>query len=439
VCQRWRQLIFAFPDHLNVRLCCGKEKPVKETLRIWPALPIVLLDNTCDWDIDDGEPEDGVLVALEQSNRVYEISLDFFPNYNPLGTIVSAMLVSFPALEHLSLMACDVRLPVFPDAFLGGSAPRLQSLNLHGIPYPALPNLLLSARGLVDLSLTDIPRSGTFLPEVIVNHMTGLPRLETLTLKFRSRRSCPVPESRSPPAARAVFPTLRRLYFEGIPEYLDDLISRIDAPLILDLDVSFFNQPFVTSDFCQLRQFIDRAENFKSLTHALINFRHCAAVVSLLQRTQTYNATLSVGILCKDLHPQLWSLAQVANASLLPLFKVESLEVSSERQGWLFHPEHAEEDARWLNVLQPFSAVKNLYPHKNTISSLAYALKEVPEEQLSEVLPALQGLSMDEPRSPGFAGPLPPAVQEAIERFIAIRRLSTSWIPDRMHYWHMRS
>jgi hypothetical protein len=114
--------------------------------------------------------------------------------------------------------------------------------------------------------------------------------------------------------------------------------------------MTFFNQPFVTSDFCQIRQFIGRAEKLKSLTHALINFRINTVEISLLRRTQTYDPRLSVRIRSKRLHPQLQSLAEVGRASLLPLYKVESLEFSSELLTWQLHEEHTEEDSRWLNV-----------------------------------------------------------------------------------------
>ena len=384
---------------------------MRETLRIWPTLPIDVSGEA-----NDIEDVDDIVVALEQRDRVRQISLDSYPSFHSLGTVVSAMLVPFPALKYLYLMvwADDVQAPVIPDTFLGGSAPRLQTLFLRGISFPALPNLLFSARGLVDLTLLDIPRSGTFLPEAIVNSSSELSRLETLRLEFRSRRSCPVPGSRSPLVARAAFPALYQLRFEGTPEYLGDLVSRIDAPMIRNLDVTFFNQPFVTSDFYQLGQFIGRAENFQSLTHAHIELGIHTAEVSLSQRTQTYDATLSVGILCKNLHPRLWSLAQVGSASLLPLSKVESLEVSGEPLAWQIHQE-PEEDGQWLNVLQPFSAVKLLYPRESILPSLAYALHEVPEERITEVLPALRVIFTDEPP--------PPAVQEAIGPFIATRRL----------------
>jgi hypothetical protein len=44
VCRRWRDLVFASPRRLNLRLLCRKDTPVREMLDIWPALPIVIQD-----------------------------------------------------------------------------------------------------------------------------------------------------------------------------------------------------------------------------------------------------------------------------------------------------------------------------------------------------------------------------------------------------------
>jgi hypothetical protein len=75
-----------------------------------------------------------------------------------------------------------------------------------------------------------------------------------------------------------------------------------------------------------------------------------------------------------------------------PLSRVESLEISSELLKWQLHQEqeHTEEDARWLNVLQPFFAVKNLYPRENATKSRVRTERGI-EEQVTQVLPALQG------------------------------------------------
>jgi hypothetical protein len=72
----------------------------------------------------------------------------------------------FPALTHLSLTFHPDPRDLFhseprdrplaqalPDGFLGGYAPNLKALELSYIPFPALPNLLLSATDLVNLAL----------------------------------------------------------------------------------------------------------------------------------------------------------------------------------------------------------------------------------------------------------------------------------------------
>ena len=42
VCRRWRQLIFAFPLRLRIRLHCTDGVDVKKFLGFWPAFPITV-------------------------------------------------------------------------------------------------------------------------------------------------------------------------------------------------------------------------------------------------------------------------------------------------------------------------------------------------------------------------------------------------------------
>jgi hypothetical protein len=52
------------------------------------------------------------------------------------------MQTQFPALIHLELDIVGIisgPAPALPDDFLGGSAPRLQTLRLHSITFPTLP------------------------------------------------------------------------------------------------------------------------------------------------------------------------------------------------------------------------------------------------------------------------------------------------------------
>jgi len=41
VCRKWRNIVFASPCRLDLRLFCDARTPVRETLDVWPLLPIV--------------------------------------------------------------------------------------------------------------------------------------------------------------------------------------------------------------------------------------------------------------------------------------------------------------------------------------------------------------------------------------------------------------
>jgi len=108
---------------------------------------------------------DNVIAALEQSNRVCQIYLWGLTGQQ-LEEILAVMQVPFPELTDLELDSNET-LPVIPDSFLGGSAPRLRNFTSFGIPFPGLPKLLSSAADhLVELWIRNIPHSGyTFHPK----------------------------------------------------------------------------------------------------------------------------------------------------------------------------------------------------------------------------------------------------------------------------------
>jgi len=89
-----------------------------------------------------------------------------------------------PDLTDLRLGAGHNPAPL-PDSFLGGSCPRLRSLTLEFIPFPALPKLLLSATHLVLLHL-GFPNSGYISPQAMATCLSMLTCLESLSLDFES-------------------------------------------------------------------------------------------------------------------------------------------------------------------------------------------------------------------------------------------------------------
>ena len=196
---------------------------------------------------DGGRPTvegaDNIISALELNDRVCRIHLDNVSSPVLVERFVAVMQNPIPALAYLSLgLSCEVA-PVISGSFLGGSVPGLRYFGLKRISFPALPNLLLSATGLSYLNVRDIPHSRYISPEAMVTCLATLTGLESLILGFQSPRSRPSRESRRrPPLTRTILPALIHIGYKGVTEYLEDLVTRIDVPLLQDIEIKFFNQ-----------------------------------------------------------------------------------------------------------------------------------------------------------------------------------------------------
>jgi hypothetical protein len=211
---------------------------------------------------------------------------------------------------------------VLPDSFLGGSAPRLQILHFNGISFSATPKLLSSANNdLVELRLLDIPHSGYISPEAMVTGLSALTRLERLSIGFRSPRSRPGQPS-PPRSIRAVLPTLNQFVFRGVSEYLEHLTSRIDAPLLCNLEIAFFNQLLFNTP--RLYSFISRAEKLRSQSQARMTFY---ADIVKLSCTTAGGPGFEFLILSKASDWQLSSLTEVCGYPFLSFFNLERLEI----------------------------------------------------------------------------------------------------------------
>ncbi|KAH9971580.1 hypothetical protein BGW80DRAFT_445746 [Lactifluus volemus] len=191
VCQRWRYIVFASPLRLDLHLLCTDRTPVRKMLDIWPPLLINIW-----YFVVNPQVEDNIIAALEHPNRVRAISIRVITI--PLERLVSVMQEPFPGLVFLSLTQREGIVPALPNTFLGGSAPRLRSLHLTRIPFPTLPQFLLSSNDLVDLSLLKIPQNGYISPEAMATCVSALTRLTKLSIGFESPASRPDPTTRRP-------------------------------------------------------------------------------------------------------------------------------------------------------------------------------------------------------------------------------------------------
>ena len=150
---------------------------------VWPALPLIVRGSYGNMTLS-GTGTDNVIAALGQSNRVCQVIFWGVADWQ-LEKVLAAMQTPFPELTDLRLSSSRTTLPVIPDSFLDGSAPRLQIFDLNGILFPGLPKLLLSATHLVDFRLSDIPHSMYISSEAMVALLSVLSSLETLVLKFQ--------------------------------------------------------------------------------------------------------------------------------------------------------------------------------------------------------------------------------------------------------------
>ena len=413
VCHRWRSTVFGSPRRLDLQLVCSRGTPARDTLDVWPALPLVI---RCDPGDTHPIRGDNIIAVLEHTDRVCHI---FIPKVlsSDLEILLSAMQKPFPELTYLQLWLPDeAEVPVLPDSFLGGSAPRLKRLAFGGIPFPGLPKLLMSATQLVALELADIPHSGYFPPDAIVTALSTLTSIDYLVLEFRSPRSCPDPANRlPPPLTRSALPVLSSFLFNGVTEYLEDLVTCIDVPQLKHLDVTFFYD--ITIDIPQLIQFISHTP-MSELKKVHITLRDRGARVDFSPQT-FHDQGFMVEISCKRLDWQLSSLEQVCTSCLPFLSVLEDL--------YFYEDPHSEPDRNgnidnglWIELLHPFASVKNLYVSEKFASDIMPALQELVEGGTTEVqqmLPTLQNIFLAKLESSG-------AIHKGLEQFVAAREVS---------------
>jgi F-box associated protein len=260
VCRKWRHVVTVSPRRLGLQiLCMPGGAPIESILDAWPSLPLSVSYT----DPESSSLSKNIIVALHRPDRIYKIN--FTLSSSLIGSVVPMIQEPFPELERIQIKVQDTTGPplIFRGSLLGGSAPRVRDIHLDGvaIPFPAIRQVLSSTNSLVKLCLRNIPHDVYFSPVDLVNVLSTLIQLESLTISFRSPASRP-PQPPPPPSTMTgrpcttkrttTFSSLMYLYFDGAHEYLEEFISRIDLPHLQGITTSFFNQIiFEIPHFCQ--------------------------------------------------------------------------------------------------------------------------------------------------------------------------------------------
>jgi len=363
VCRRWRYVVFGSPRLLDLRLLCINGRLMK-TLDIWQELPIAVRvdDNWKSPSVTDSD----VVSMLKRHDQVCEIIID-------------------------------------------------------SVPFPTIGKLLLSTHNLVDLSLSAIPPSGYISPEAMVAILSPLTMLKSLHLEFEIPKFRTLGASRRPSAlGRVVLPALTCFGYYGKSKYLEDMVSRFDAPLER-ISVTF-SKPPVVSDVSMLRDFIGRTKIPNAVHRADTSFSDNDATISLFQR----KGGVDVEVVCLEIPGSIYmvtqpsSLARACNSLLPPLPSLEQLGIYRYKpECWPSKWELEVEDTHWTKLLRPFITVKDLVLDELVVLSVASALEALVggPGRVTEILPALQNIFLE-----GFQSSRP--VPKDIAKFIAARKLS---------------
>ena len=398
VCRRWRQIIFASPHRLRLRLRCTHGTPVRSHLSCWPAFPIVIDYNILGKSLDPSD-EDNLIAALEHSDRI--CVLDLYVTTTQLVKLVMVLQQSYPALTHLTLKS-DLDAPVLPDGFMGGSAPCLQKLWLEVIPFPTLPTLLLSSSDLVGLNLHNVPQTGYISPEAMVVGLAALTSLRSLYIGFRSTKSRP-DRINLPLVTRTVLPALISFEFQGDCDYLEDLVARIDCPRIKRIEVRYLRR-LVGFRVAQLFEFISRSEDPLLSQFGWLDVRFVSSFISsgigIDFRHTRHDFPIHISFLGSE-----WEVSRVIQvfgqfSAKLSDVRHLSIEYNGESPR-IYHNE-------WVQLLRPFTAVQTL--DLSAKHGGYYILIRHTGETFADVLPAL-GLFYSGCPQVGF-----------FEQFIAARR-----------------
>ena len=105
----------------------------------------------------------------------------------------------------------------------------------------------------------------------MVAGLSALTRLELLSFTFKSPRDLLDRVIRIPPPhTRTHLSALTFFHFRGAPEYVEDIVAQIDAPLLEGMMITLFHQKIKILEVSQLAKFVRRADKLSSVDHAVV-------------------------------------------------------------------------------------------------------------------------------------------------------------------------
>jgi len=368
--------------------------------------------------LEGEKEEENIIAALEHHDRIDEILFRGVTRLT-LERLVTAMQEPLIGLTKLTLESNIYEMTgiILSQAFFNVSAPNLRSFSASGISFPSLPNFITSARNLVDLHLEYIPTFGYIVPEVIVASLTALPNLKQLSIGFDyDPHHRPIPGN-PPPPSRAVFPALTFFSFDGFNKYLEDLVARIDTPLLNKLHLTF-RDPI--RHHHQLYQFFARTESIQLFNRAQVVFYGSSCKIIL--EGPSFDLEVCSSEFTTSM-PMMW---RVRRRFLSLVACVERLDVRSTHSTLAIPGDLT--PAQLLELFRQFSAVQSLYVSANMNRLVVSALNKSTGDMAKKVLPALREVFLERLEPSG-------SLWEGIQQFVTARQHSDHPVAIDIQSW----
>jgi hypothetical protein len=334
------------------------------------------------------DDEQGIIFALKRRDRVLRVRLTP-PDTSLLVKFIAVMDEEYPILEYLIIIPRTgdaSTIWIFPETL---QAPHLRLLRLRGFSIPMGSQLLTTAVSLVTLSLVMLHPSTYIHPNTLLQCISHMPQLKTLSIYFKF----PIPSrnverqlTHMPIIEPVTLPNLRHFQFHGVSTYLDALLYRIAIPRLEKLHIDFFNQSRFSIPLTAV------AENFR-LDSANLRFTDSQVDATVHPHGKPKMYAFAIVVLCCHLDWQVSFAAQISN-SLNQIFSaVEHLNLVHNVHRRSSEEHNQVDRAEWRRLLRPLRNVKTLQIARGLVADLSRCLKLEDGELPLELLPELQELT----------------------------------------------
>lgn len=396
VCRRWRSLILASPSRLNLHVVCTEDIPVAEMLTHFLHLPLIVM-----YGFEEGEeipPDDerNILLSLERRHHVRRILLR--APTPALQKMTVPLDDEFPLLDSLAITSVtdgDSTGVILPRSL---RAPNLRHLILINVALQIGTPILTTPVHLVTLVLEDVPTLTHIPAECLADLLEFIPQLKILSVGFRPPISdLDVGTQPLAPEAQKTSITLRRLkqlQFRGFSAYLESLLARINAPVLSQFYVRFFNQRSFGT-LLNLSRILDTTTELRFRV-AEMNFHTRSVTIDMINVRPHRDNTSFFRLHAKGnrLDWQIASASQICSA-IVPVFSVTE-ELTFGYRAHEISSDTRSNDSRvkWHKILRQFSSVKTLKVADGLVEELSLHLQSDGEEPLLGLLPRLQQIEV---------------------------------------------